>query len=124
MWKTKEIPKPSSGEFRSYIQILEIPPRKDPFPVPTFERKNFSVLVLRRLARTVRPNDRGPWQSLVKFGELCLTHNTIFIDNLSDIHQSSDEGPPDSPEFRRRCLLCMGRLQNVPKISDESLFPR
>ena len=34
--------------------------------------------------------------------------------NLPDIHQSSGEGPAHSPEFRWRCLLHVGGLQNVP----------
>ena len=35
-------------------------------------------------------------------------------ENLDDIHQSSDEDPSHSPEFRWRCLLYLGGLQNLP----------
>ena len=49
------------------------------------------------------------WQSLANFGEPtspCAVHLTCD-ESLPDIHQSSGEGPPHSPEFRWRCLLYM-----------------
>ena len=57
-------------------------------------------------------------RTLAKLGELwrTLANPRRYIhENLPDIHQSSGEGPPHSPEFRWRCLLYEGGLRNVPK---------
>ena len=58
-------------------------------------------------------------RTLAKPGEVSRTlanpqHH--IHENLPDIHQSSGEGPPHSPEFRRRCLLYVGGLQNAANI--------
>ena len=57
-------------------------------------------------------------RTLAKHGELWRTlanPERQNHENLPDVNQSSNEGPPHSPEFRWRCPLYEGGLQNVPK---------
>ena len=55
-------------------------------------------------------------RTLAKPGEVWRTlanPQRHIHENLPEIHQSSGEGSPHSPEFRWRCLLYVGGLQNV-----------
>ena len=66
-------------------------------------------------SRVFRKHARPFMRTLAKHGEVWRTLANLqrhIQDKLPDIHQSSGEGRPGSPEFWWRCLLCEGGLRN------------
>ena len=72
--------------------------------------------IFRQIPRKYRKHARAFMRTLAKPGEVWRTlanPQRHSRENIPDIHQSSGEGLPRSPEFQRRCLLYEGGLQNV-----------
>ena len=73
-------------------------------------------------SRVYQKHVRAFMRTLAKLGELWRTlanPNRHIHENLRDIHQSSGEGAPDSPEFRWRRLLYVGWPSEFAQIGDK-----
>ena len=90
-----------------------------------------NVSQIQASSRVYWKHARAFMRTLAKPGEVWRTlanPERHIHENLPDIHQTSGEGPSHSPEFRWRCLLYVGGLQNLPnkcfqssKISQNSI---
>ena len=77
----------------------------------TREHKSVKFQAIPEACACLHANFGEAWRSLAN-------PQRHIQDKLPDIHQSSGEGRPGSPEFRRRCLLYEGGLRNVPKLNE------